>query len=85
MTVLCNHCAPEWKYVAYAWPHAVDTSDIAKMKYTDEGQLAYADYEGPDVLIVNHYEGAFCHYVPVAVLAKDYFNHAVRKSDLFEK
>lgn len=59
----------------------IHIKNFSKMKYNNYGKLRYSDYEGNNFVIIDHYKDNFCHYVPVLVLAKDYFQHTIQKLD----
>lgn len=83
ITVLCNFCSQTWKYISYKGcnENKKNIKTFSKMKYNEQEKLIYSDYEGKDFIIIDHYEDNFCHYIPVLVLAKDYFKHVIQKMD----
>lgn len=83
INVFCIFCSQEWKYISCKIPHEnkINFKNFSKMKYNNQEKLIYSNYEGKNLIIIDYYEEAFCHYIPVLVLVKDYFEHVIQKFD----
>lgn len=68
-------------YISYKLSSESYIEHFSKMKYNDQDKLIYSEYEGNDVVIIDHYVDYFCHYIPKLVYAKDYFEHVIQTLD----
>lgn len=84
MIVICISCADEWKWHNYMWNNHGYHGNLLTMIYDENGKLIeninnQQNVMKEELVIIDYFYDAFCHYIPVFVIAKEYFNNVVKK------